>query len=404
MTVAIDAAGDAAGAFVERNSTTECATFIESATTTLELVAGTAGGAFAAPSVVDTASLSDFTIGTSISAPDIAIVPGQMLLAWDNGGFTSTNVQARQFDATGTPAGPAQTLATSTSPGVARLALDPAGGALAVFPTSGAAGVQAAARAPGAASFSAPVALGGSPSAGPAVAIDDAGDGVAVYDAGNTGAAVAQARGFDANPPSIGSASIPSAGTAGRPVQFGVQASDFWGPVTLSWDFGDGSAAAFGASLAHVFATPGTRTVTVTATDAAGNTAQASGAISVAALSVPGLSVIPALSRAAIKPTRFKQGHRALFTFTLNVPASVTIAFARRQPSHGHRGKHSKPRFSGAGALTLRGVAGANRVRFTGRVGRHTLPPGTYRATITATAGALKSKPVTLSFTITSRK
>jgi PKD repeat protein len=95
--------------------------------------------------------------------------------------------------------------------------------------------------------------LAASPSAGPAVAIDNAGDGVAAYGSGHAGSAVAQARGFDATPPSIDSASIPSAATTGQPVQFTAQASDLWGPVVLSWDFGDGSAATSGATATHAF-------------------------------------------------------------------------------------------------------------------------------------------------------
>jgi PKD repeat protein len=398
MTVAIDASGDVTGAFVESSSTTDCFTFLTSTTTTLELVVGTAPGGVTPAGVVDTASSFDITTGTSISGPDIAIVPGQILLAWDTGGFISTNVQVRQFDAAGNPLGPAQPLGTSTFIGVVDIALSPTGGALAVFPTSDSTGVQAAARAPGALAFSPPTALAASPSAGPGVAIDDAGDGVAVYDSGHSGSAVAQARGFDATPPSIDSTSIPSAATAGQPVQFAAQASDLWGPVTLSWNFGDGTAAAFGSPAMHAFAAAGTHTVTVTATDAVGNSAQRSGSISVGAS-----SAAPVLSHASIKPKRFKAGHTAVITFTLNRAAGVTIAFARRRLPHRGKGKHAKPRFSRAGELTVPGESGVNQIRFSGRVGKRKLTPGSYRATITAAVGSLKSKPIALSFVMTRR-
>jgi hypothetical protein len=109
------------------------------------------------------------------------------------------------------------------------------------------------------------------------------------------------------------------------------------------------------------------------------------------------------LSHASIKPKRFKPGRKAIFTLTLNEAASVTITLARELPHRG-RGKHVKPRFSRAGALTAPGVIGVNHIRFAGRIGRRKLAPGVYRATIVAIAGTLKSKPITLSFTITSRK
>jgi hypothetical protein len=92
----------------ENSSTMDCIAFLASTTTTLELVVGTAPGGAAPAGVVDMASCFDFATGTSISGPDIAIVPGQILLAWDNGGLISTNVQVRPFDGGGNPVGPAQ--------------------------------------------------------------------------------------------------------------------------------------------------------------------------------------------------------------------------------------------------------------------------------------------------------
>jgi uncharacterized delta-60 repeat protein len=61
------------------------------------------------------------------------------------------------------------------------------------------------------------------------------------------------------------------------------------------------------------------------------------------------------------------------FTFTLNRAASVTIRIKHLR----HTGKIVK--------LKRSSNTGGNRVRFSGRVGRHTLRPGRYRATLTAT-------------------
>ena len=60
------------------------------------------------------------------------------------------------------------------------------------------------------------------------------------------------------------------------------------------------------------------------------------------------------------------------FVFTLNRAATVTIRVKRLR----HSGKVVK--------LVRSSAAGRNRVRFTGRVRRHSLRPGRYRATITA--------------------
>jgi len=405
MTVAIDASGDAAGAFVESNSTMDCFTFFTSITTTLEPVVGNAPGGITPAAMVDTATSNEIATGSSISGPDIAIVPGQMLLAWTNGGLVQTNVKVRPLDAAGSPTGPAQPLVTTMFGAPVQIAMSPGGAALAVFPTSDSTGVQAAVRAPGAAVFSAASPLAASPSAGPAVAVDNAGDGVATYTSGHTGSEVAQARGFDASPPSIDSASIPSTGTAAQPLPFTAQASDVWGPVTLSWNFGDGSAPAAGLTVTHAFAAAGTDTVTVTATDAAGNSAAKSGSVSIRAspVGVPSTRK-PVLSHASIKPKQFKAGGKATFTFTLNEAARVTIALSRQHVAKRRHGKHAKPQFVVTGKLTASGKSGVNHVRFAGRVGKRKLKPGHYRAAITATAGRLKSKAITVSFTITGAK
>jgi hypothetical protein len=59
-------------------------------------------------------------------------------------------------------------------------------------------------------------------------------------------------------------------------------------------------------------------------------------------------------------------------------------------------------RYRLAGTLTRNGLAaGANTIAFSGRIGRHPLAPGTYRATITATDHADNhSTPARATFTI----
>ena len=78
------------------------------------------------------------------------------------------------------------------------------------------------------------------------------------------------------------------------------------------------------------------------------------------------------------------------FGFTLNEAARVRFAFTRTRPSRR------------AGTLRFSGHAGANRVRFKGRLSRtRKLKPGRYKLTITATNGAgQRSAPRSLTFRI----
>ena len=55
-----------------------------------------------------------------------------------------------------------------------------------------------------------------------------------------------------------------------------------------------------------------------------------------------------------------------MFVFHLAEPGRVRVTFR-------------EVRCGGTASLTLHGHRGLNRVRFTGRIGRHRLPPGTYR-------------------------
>lgn len=55
-----------------------------------------------------------------------------------------------------------------------------------------------------------------------------------------------------------------------------------------------------------------------------------------------------------------------MFVFHLGEPGRVRVTFR-------------EVRCGGTASLTLRGHRGLNRVRFTGRIGRHRLAPGTYR-------------------------
>jgi uncharacterized delta-60 repeat protein len=98
-----------------------------------------------------------------------------------------------------------------------------------------------------------------------------------------------------------------------------------------------------------------------------------------------------AVSHLALTHRTFSVGrkHGTAFTFTLNRAAKVTIRVKRLH--HARKGVK----------LTRASRAGRNRVRFTGRVGRRTLGPGRYRATLTATdAIGIRSEARTIAFRV----
>jgi hypothetical protein len=72
--------------------------------------------------------------------------------------------------------------------------------------------------------------------------------------------------------PRLRNLSVPATATVGVASSFAVSPIDAWSPLgTTTWDFGDGTTAT-GATPSHTYATAGTKTVTVTATDALGHT------------------------------------------------------------------------------------------------------------------------------------
>jgi hypothetical protein len=101
-----------------------------------------------------------------------------------------------------------------------------------------------------------------------------------------------------------------------------------------------------------------------------------------------------------------------IFSFTLNEPAKVSLAFV--QPVRGHRTKgrcvtqarknhrkHSCKRAVARGTLTFTGHAGVNKVSFQGRISRQPkLKPGSFTLMLTAAGTNGRSSPKTLGFTI----
>lgn len=87
---------------------------------------------------------------------------------------------------------------------------------------------------------------------------------------------------YDAVAPELDDVTVPASGLAGAPVAMSANPFDLWPPVTTRWQLGDG-ATATGTTVQHCYSTPGQRTITITATDGAGNTTNTVRAIEIQA-------------------------------------------------------------------------------------------------------------------------
>jgi hypothetical protein len=364
---------------------------------------------------VDTATANGFLGGSEINFPDIASAGGSELVGWAVTGLgASGNARVQTYKGSTAVATP-QTLGSAV--GGPSVALSAGGPGLGVFQNADGKEVDAAVRPSGGTFSSVPLATSASPGS---VALDDAGDGVAVFAPTGSGATGAMARGFDATPPAIQTASISGAARIGQAAAFAASATDFWGPVSFAWNFGDGSRAT-SASVSHVFTSVGSRSVTLTATDAVGNAVSRSGRVVLS-------GITPVLSKVSETHSSFRVGsptavsgraskHKrkpptgTTFSFTLNEAASVAFAFMHGAPgrrSGGHCVKPSKrlrshgpcTRVVSNGTIRRREVAGASRLAFSGRIGHRALAPGSYAVTLAPTAFGVAGRPHTLKFKI----
>ena len=101
-------------------------------------------------------------------------------------------------------------------------------------------------------------------------------------------------------------------------------------------------------------------------------------------------------------------------TFTLNVPATVKLAFTTTSPGRLAKGKpvcvaqtnhnaklHKCTRTLTLGSLSLHAHSGTDKIAFQGRISpTRKLKPGTYTATFTATDATASSAPKSLKFTV----
>jgi hypothetical protein len=97
------------------------------------------------------------------------------------------------------------------------------------------------------------------------------------------------------------------------------------------------------------------------------------------------------------------------FKFSLSEPARVSIAIAKREkgrrvgrscrkPTRANRKRRSCTRYVSMRSLRRQGLQGANRVDFSGRIGRRKLKAARYRASATARDAAGNSSKQSRAF------
>ncbi|MBA2349999.1 MAG: PKD domain-containing protein [Solirubrobacterales bacterium] len=238
---------------------------------------------------------------------------------------------------------------------------------------------------------------------------------------------------YDGGAPVVVSSSVPAAANVGQATQLGVSFADAWSSIaSVTWDFGDGTAAGSGATVIHSWAAPGSYTVVATGRDAQGNQASRSFTVVVAAPAAPPAATggtggvpggggtvrdttAPRLTSVRLTKRVFVAGKGTSIRFTSSEGGTARVVITRK--TSGRKvGKRCRPltranrkrkRCTYAKVLTRirRAVkAGPVRIAFSGRVAGRRLAPGRYRASIVVTdLAGNASKPALLAFTVKRR-
>ena len=422
--VDVDGGGRPVGVVQRNESSSNCSMFPTTTHSTAIMLAVPAGGAMAAGPQVAASGVATSTGAepNAVLAPTVGIGGGSVVVEWISGNDTSIafRPETRTYPDNGaaSPGPPEPIGAFGGSASDGEIGVDAAGKALVTWMQMvDGERVEFAAFRPQGGSFGQPLRVSDSSGAVSATSsgVSDQGDGVIAFLQGPTPGSVAHARGFDATAPQLNGVSIPAAPRARVPAPFAAGAFDVWGPVSFTWNFGDGTAA--GATPTHAFSSTGLASVTVTARDSVGNSSAQTGEVIVrpSAPRITNLSQTHSAFRVGNKPTATARRRRApvgtTFRFQLDTRAAVAIEIARAVPGRrsGKRcvkptrrlaGKRRCTRFVRRGTLKRAATNGVNRVAFSGRIGRRALKPGKYRASFVATADGLSSKPSFLRFRV----
>lgn len=216
-----------------------------------------------------------------------------------------------------------------------------------------------------------------------------------VVDGRHTGKAIADMGAFEyqPHPPiAVAAASATTTGVGTR-VSFtavGSSAPDPGDRITkYAWRFDDGIKAS-GPSVRHAFTATGTHTATLTVTDVYGRTGSARVSVRVLPPMLSGLRLKPRSFAARRRGGRSKRHHGTIVSYRDTQSATTTLTVQKplpgrmvghscRKPSRRNAGGKRCTRYMALGGFDHRDRAGANALRFDGRIAGHALAVGSYR-------------------------
>jgi hypothetical protein len=372
--------------------------------------------------------------GANAGFPAIAVAPdGATTVAWIRSGV----VQERSRPAGGGSFGSVTSIPnTLTAPIGTLLATGADGSVVAAWSgTNGAmkSAIGAARRGPGETAFSALPAVPAEDNTNPALATDGEGNAPAAWIHMNAGPTwVVQGTGLDAAGPAISNVNFPATAALNTPFSYGATLSDRWSTPAGVWGFGDGTTGPVSGTKSY--ATAGTFTATLSALDSSGNNTTATRSITVGGPGGGGGggggdTDAPVFLSARLTNTTFAVNPRGpaetpvgsaakrgtTFVYSLSEAARVVFTIHAKKPGRRVRGRCVKPtprnrnrrkctRFVRFGRFAQSASAGQNRKKFSGRIGRRSLRPGRYRATLVATdAAGNRSAPRRLNFRVVRR-
>jgi PKD domain len=230
---------------------------------------------------------------------------------------------------------------------------------------------------------------------------------------------------FQPHPAPVAGFSVQS-GTPGQALRFDASASQR--AARYDWNFGDGTTLADGGpNPKHTYAKAGDYTVTLNVTDDSGCSARAlysghsticpGGSTPVATGKV---DTLPVLGKPKAVPKKFRAKPKGkakgkfgtTFRYTVNETGTVRFAIERKKVGRlvggkckpltkKNAGRKKCPIFKTVGSRSQQAKAGANQLKWNGRLKGKPLPPGSYRATVVATDSAGgRSAPQTIGFRI----
>jgi hypothetical protein len=290
------------------------------------------------------------------------------------------------------------------------VAIDPAGVAIATI--NGSNGLKSARTAGASWNAVNDVATSGNPNAAQ-IGADAQGNAAVAFSATNASFTNSiMAAGFDGAGPRLDDIVFPANAATGQAFSYSVSPIDVWSTVaSTAWAFGEGSSAT-GASGSFTYPAAGGFAATVTSTDSRGNQSSAVRNVTVSGAGGPGgggdtTAPVFASARltnktfavnrrgAAEQPASARAKRGTTFVYSLSEAGRVVFTIQRALPGRRVAGRCRKPtarnrtrprctRFVRFASFAQNSTTGANRKRFSGKIGRRSLRPGKYRAVLVA--------------------